>query len=229
MSQKYTVARLVVSGERFEVMVHPDRALEHKMGKPISSSQILVYESVFKDVSKGEKASEEKLKKNFGTLDPLEIVKKILADGELQLTAEQRRKLVEDKKKQIVAFISRNCADPKTGLPHPPARVEQAMAQIRVSIDPFKDAEEQAKEVIKDLRPVLPIKIEAASIEVRIHPQHASRAYGTLKAYGTIKREQWMPDGSLVAVVEMPVGVQGVFLEKLGNITRGAVESKILK
>jgi len=229
MSQKYTVARLVVSGERFEVMVHPDRALEHKRGKPISPSQILVYESVFKDVSKGEKASEEKLKKNFGTLDPLEIVKKILADGELQLTAEQRRKLVEDKKKQIVAFISRNCADPKTGLPHPPTRVEQAMAQIRVSIDPFKDAEEQAKEVIKGLRPVLPIKIEAVSIEVRIPPQHASRAYGTLKAYGTIKREQWMPDGSLVAVVEMPVGVQGVFLEKLGNITRGAVESKILK
>jgi len=229
MSQKYTVARLVVSGDRFEVMVHPDRALEYKMGKPISPSQLLVYDSIFKDVSKGEKASEEKMKKIFGTLDPSEIVTKILTDGELPLTAEQRRRLVADKKKQIVAFIARNCADPKTGFPHPPMRVETAMEQIRVSIDPFQGAEEQAKEVIKNLRPVLPIKFEAASVEVKIPPQHASRAYGTLKAYGTIKREQWMPDGSLVAVVEMPIGVQGAFLEKLGNITRGAVESKLLK
>jgi len=229
MSQKYTVARLVVSGDRFEVMVHPDRALEYKMGKPTSPSQLLVYDSIFKDVSKGEKASEEKMKKIFGTLDPSEIVTKILTDGELPLTAEQRRRLVADKKKQIVAFIARNCADPKTGLPHPPMRVEMAMEQIRVSIEPFQGAEEQAKEVIKNLRPVLPIKFEAASVEVKIPPQHASRAYGTLKAYGTIKREQWMPDGSLVAVVEMPIGVQGAFLEKLGNITRGAVESKLLK
>lgn len=229
MSQKYTVARLVVSGDRFEVMVHPDRALEYKMGKTTSPSQLLVYDSIFKDVSKGEKASEEKMKKIFGTLDPSEIVTKILTDGELPLTAEQRRRLVADKKKQIVAFIARNCADPKTGLPHPPMRVEMAMEQIRVSIEPFQGAEEQAKEVIKNLRPVLPIKFEAASVEVKIPPQHASRAYGTLKAYGTIKREQWMPDGSLVAVVEMPIGIQGAFLEKLGNITRGAIESKLLK
>jgi ribosome maturation protein SDO1 len=229
MSQKYTVARLVVSGERFEVMVHPDRALDYKMRKQVIPSQLLVYEAIFKDVSKGEKASEEKLKKIFGTLDPSEIAKKILTDGELPLTSEQRHRLVTDKKKQIVAFISRNCADPKTGLPHPPVRIEAAMDQIRISIDPFKEAEEQAKEIIKNLRPVLPIKFEAASVEIRIPPQHASRAYGTLKSYGTIKKEQWLADGSLVAVVEMPIGVQGAFLEKLGNITRGAVESKLLK
>ena len=229
MSQKYTVARLVVSGERFEVMVHPDRALEYTMGKPVPPSQLLVYDSIFKDVSKGEKAPDEKLKKFFGTLDSLEIVKKILTDGELPLTSEQRHRLIEEKKKQIVDFISRNCADPKTGMPHPPTRVETAMEQIRVSIDPFKDGEEQAKEVIKNLRPVLPIKFETASVEVRIPPQHASRAYGTLKSYGTMKKEQWLADGSLLAVVEMPIGVQGNFLEKLGNITRGTVQSKLLK
>jgi len=229
MSQKYTTARLVVSGDRFEIMVDPNKALDHKLGKEVSSTQILMYESVFKDVSKGEKASDEKLRKAFGTVDPIKVAKTILDRGELQLTAEQRKKMVEEKKRQIIAFISRHCADPRTGLPHPPMRVEQAMSQVRISVDTFKDAEEQAKEVIQVLRPVLPIKMETISVEVKIPSQHAPKAYGTLKSYGALKREEWTSEGSLVAVVEMPVGVQGPFLEKMGNITRGAVESKLLK
>lgn len=229
MSQKFTIARLMISGEKFEVMVNPNKALDYKLGKNIPPSQILMYESIFRDVSKGEKASEEKLKKIFGTLDAAKIAKTILDKGELQLSTEQRRKLVEDKRKQIITFISRHCADPRTNLPHPPLRIEQALNQIRLSIDPFKDAEEQAKDVIQALRPILPLKIEAVSIEVKIPPQYAHSSYGTLKSFGSIKREQWLSDGSLMAVIEMPVGLQGPFLEKIGNLTRGAVESKIVK
>lgn len=229
MSQKFTIARLMISGEKFEVMANPDKALDYKLGKTIVPSQLLMYESIFKDVNKGEKASEEKLKKIFGTLDVAKIAKTILDKGELQLSTEQRKKLVEEKRKQIITFISRHCADPRTNLPHPPLRIEQAMSQIRISIDPFKNAEEQAKDVIQALRPILPLKIEAVSIEIKIPPQYAHSSYGTLKSYGSIKREQWLTDGSLLAVIEMPVGLQGPFLERIGNLTRGAVESKIVK
>ena len=229
MSQKFTIARLVVSGERFEVMVNPDKALEYKLGKPVPPSQILVYDTIFRDVSKGERASEEKIRRAFGTTDPLKIVKTILDKGELQLTTEQRRRLIEDKKKQIIAFISKHCVDPRTNLPHPPLRVEQALAQAKVSIDPFKDVEEQAKEVIQALRPILPLKTELALIEVKIPPQYAPATYGTLKSFGSIKREQWLSDGSLLAVIEIPAGLQMTFLEKIGSLTKGAAQSKILK
>ncbi|RLG91622.1 MAG: ribosome assembly factor SBDS [Candidatus Hecatellales archaeon] len=229
MSQKFTIARLVVSGERFEVMVNPDKALEYKLGKPVPPSQILVYDTIFRDVSKGERASEEKIRRAFGTTDPLKIVKTILDKGELQLTTEQRRRLIEDKKKQIIAFISKHCVDPRTNLPHPPLRVEQALAQAKVSIDPFKDVEEQAKEVIQALRPILPLKTELALIEVKIPPQYAPATYGTLKSFGSIKREQWLSDGSLLAVIEVPAGLQMTFLEKIGSLTKGTAQSKILK
>ncbi len=229
MSQKFTLARLVTSGERFEIMVNPDKALQYKLGKSIPISQILVYDSVFKDVSKGERVSEEKLKRVFKTTDPIQIAKIILDKGELQLTTEQRRKLIEDKKKQIITFISKHCADPRTGLPHPPLRIEQALSQAKVSIDPFKNAEEQAKEIIQALRPILPLKIEVASIEVKIPPQYAQASYGTLKSFGSIKKEQWLSDGSLVVVIEVPAGLQGAFLEKMGNLTKGTVQTKFLK
>jgi ribosome maturation protein SDO1 len=229
MSQKYTVARLVIGGERFEVMVKPDKALEYKLGKPVSPSQILAYETIFRDVSKGEKASEEKLRKIFGTTDPVKIVKKILDRGEFQLTTEQRRKLIEDKRKQIISFISKYCIDPRTRLPHPPLRVEQAMSEAHVSVDPFKDAEEQAKQVIQALRPILPLKIELAELEVKIPPRYAAASYSILKSFGTIKKEQWLNDGSLLTLIEIPAGLQPSFVEKLGNLTRGAAQVKTAK
>jgi ribosome maturation protein SDO1 len=58
--------------------------------------------------------------KAFGTTDPLKIADLILKKGTLQLTTDQRRKMVEDKKRQIIDFISRQAVDPKTNLPHPP-------------------------------------------------------------------------------------------------------------
>jgi len=159
----------------------------------------------------------------------VKIAEAIMQRGELQLTTEQRRQLIEDKKKQIIVFICRHCVDPRTGLPHPPIRVEQAIAQVRVSIDPFEDAEEQARAVIQLLRPILPLKMEQLRLAVKIPPEHATRAYGTVKDFGTIKQEEWQADGSWVAIIEMPAGLQTSFLEKVGKLTQGTLQIKILK
>jgi len=229
MSERYTVARLTHEGEHFEILVKPQPALSYKLGKIESVSEVLVTDTIFTDANKGLKPSEDKLLKAFGTTDPLNIARVILKKGTLQLTTEQRKQLIEDKRKQIISFISRQCVDPRTNLPHPPIRVEQAMEHIHFSIDPFKGVEEQAKEVIKLLRPILPLKMEKVSVALRIPPEHASRVYGTVKGFGTIKREEWRADGSWFAVVELPAGLYGPFLEKLGEMTRGNLEAKMVE
>jgi ribosome maturation protein SDO1 len=229
MSQRYTIARLTHEGERFEILVKPDEALAYRLGKATSLSEALVSDTIFTDANKGAKPSEEKLRKAFGTTDSLKIASIILKKGILQLTTEQRKQLIEDKRKQIIAFISRHCVDPRTNLPHPPLRIQQAMQQIHCSIDPFKEAEEQAKDIIKLLRTILPLKMEQIQVAVRIPPQYASKAYGTVKGFGTIKREEWRSDGSWYAMVEMPAGLYGPFLEKIGEVTRGSAEAKLIK
>jgi ribosome maturation protein SDO1 len=229
MSDKYTTARITKSGEKFEVLVKPEPALDYKMGKPTPISQMLVIDEIYADASKGTRASVEKLRKAFGTTDPLAVAEDIMKHGELQLTTEQRRQLVEDKRKQIIAFVSRNCIDPRTGTPHPPLRIEQAFNQIRLVIDPFKPAEEQAKAVIEELRTLLPIKIDKMKIAVKIFPEHAAKAYGSIKGFGTITKEEWQADGSLVALVEMPAGVYGSFIDRIGKLTQGTVQTKVLK
>jgi len=228
MGEKYTTARINREGEHFEILVKPEKALEYRLGKDVPLSQILITETVFTDANKGTKPSEEKLRKAFGTLDLMKIAEIILKKGTIQLTTEQRRKMIEDKRKQIITIISRQCVDPKTNLPHPRLRIEQAMEQIHYSIDPFKDAEEQAKDVIKLLRAVLPLKTEQVVVNVRIPTEYAAKAYGTVKSFGTIKNEEWRADGSWRATIEMPAGLFGPFLEKLGEVTKGSGEAKIV-
>src|SRR5213593_4566127 len=228
MSDKYTTARLAKGPDHFEILVKPEPALEYKLGKQIALSQVLLIEEIYSDAGKGTRASTEKLQKAFGSADAIKVAEEIMKSGELQLTTDQRRKLVEDKRRQIVSIIIRNAIDPRTGAPHPPLRIEQAMGQIRLSIDPFKSAEEQSKQVIEELRPILPLKMEQMRIAVKVFAEHAARAYNAFKSFGTLSREEWQPDGSLVAVIEMPAGMYGSFLDRVGKMTQGTIQTKVL-
>jgi ribosome maturation protein SDO1 len=228
MSEKYTVARLTKDNEHFEILVKPEKALDYRTGKNSRITEVLVAETIFADANKGTKVSEEQMRKAFETTDPLKIADAILKKGVLQLTTEQRRKMTEDKRKQIIDFISRQAVDPKTNLPHPPLRIENAMEQIRYPIDPHKPMEEQARDIVKLLRPILPLKIEQISLGVRIPAEYSARAYGSIKNFGTIKQEEWRADGSWYGILEMPAGVYASFLNKLGEITKGSGEAKII-
>ena len=124
---KFTVVRLTLDGDKFELVVKPDPALEYKLGKRADISSVLVSDEIYSDANKGSRASGEKLMKHFKTTDATEVATQIIARGELNLTTDQRRKMVEEKRKQIVQFINRSFVDPKTHLPHPVMRIEAAM------------------------------------------------------------------------------------------------------
>jgi ribosome maturation protein SDO1 len=228
MSEKFTIARLTKDNEHFEVLVKSQKALDYRNGKISGITEALAAETIFSDANKGTRAAEDDIRKAFGTTDSLKVADIILKKGQLQLTTEQRRKMVEDKRKQIVDYISRQAVDPKTNLPHPPLRIENAMEQIRYPIDPYKSIEEQSKDIIKLLRPILPLKVEQLQIAVTIPSQHAVRAYGAIKSYGTIKREEWRGDGSWYGVMEMPAGGYASFLNKLGEVTKGTGDTKVI-
>jgi len=222
MGRKYTVVRLVRAGEKFEVLVNPDKAFDFKMGKDIPIDEVIAMDVVYTDSKKGFRASREALMKAFGTDDVMKAIEIILRKGELLLTAEQRKKLVEEKKRQIITFISKYCVDPRTKLPHPPTRIEQALEQVGYPIDPFRDAEEQAREVIERLKAVLPISMEVFVVRAIVPPEHVGRCYGVVKNYGKILKEEWGTDGSWKVELEMPAGLYGPFLEKMGELTKGS-------
>jgi len=223
--ESYTIARLV-RGETFEILVDPDNALRYKMGEKIPISKILIYEEIYTDAKKGIRASEEQLMKAFKTKDKLAVATKILTEGTLQITSEQRHKLIEEKKRQIIEFISKNAVDPRTRLPHPPQRIELAMEQAGVSIDPFIDAKEQAMKVIEKLSPILPMKVGMTRMYVRVPGEYVGKAYGLLKNVGKILKEEYKGDGSWVGEVEILVGLQADLIEKLNKLCSGRAEAR---
>ncbi|MGQ9759346.1 MAG: ribosome assembly factor SBDS [Candidatus Methanomethylicaceae archaeon] len=227
--EKSVVARLSLHGEHFEVLVDPDLAWDLKSGKEVDFKELLVSEIVYKDARKGDKASEESLTKNFGTTDMKTIVTTIIKRGELQLTTEQRRQMVENKRKQIVAFIARNCIDPQTGAPHPPIRIENAMESVRINIDPFKSVEEQAQEVIKALRTTLPLKISQVSMVVQAGRENASKVKNYLSKTVNVVKSDWLADGSWKAEIVIPAGMQQAIIDRLNELTRGSIEVSIIK
>ncbi|MEW6036503.1 MAG: ribosome assembly factor SBDS [Candidatus Micrarchaeota archaeon] len=221
------IASYEKDGKRFELYVDPDAAYAFIEKRKPDVKNILVAEEIYADAKKGEKAKASDVQKVFGTTDVVVILEFVLRNGEVQLTTEQRRKKVEERRKQIIAILLREAIDPRTKAPHTQIRLEQAMEQANIHVDPFKDPREQLEDVVKALRPLLPMKFEKVKIAVKVPAPFAHKCYGTLKNYG-IEREQWLNNGDLVVVVEIFGGLQGEFYDKLNKLTTGQVETKIL-
>jgi len=225
---KAIIARLKTSGETFEILVDADKALAYGSGAGIDiKDDVLAIDAVFKDASKGDRASEELMNKLFGTTDVYEVADKIIKKGDIQLTTEQKRRMLDERKKRIVNIISRNAINPQTNSPHPPQRIEDAMDEARVHVSLAKSAEEQVESVIKLLRPLLPIKFEKRRVAVKIPAGYSSKVQQVLREFGRVEKEEWAGNYQY-CVLEIPAGVQDDFYNKLNNLTHGEVEIKIL-
>ncbi len=224
-----TIARYSYEGEKFEILVKPDPALDFKLGKKKDISAVLVSEDIYTDSGKGTKPTNEKLLKAFKTEDLTEIAQIILEKGDLNLTTDQRRKMIEEKRKRIVEYIAKTYVDPKSHLPHPPLRIEQAMKDARVSVDPQKSVDEQVKDIVENLRSIIALKSENLQLEIIVPAQYASQSYSVLKSVGTLKKEEWQNNGSLKAILEIPAAARPNVIDRLGSITKGSATVEVMK
>jgi ribosome maturation protein SDO1 len=223
------IARLEIGGNRFEVLVDPLAVQQIKDGKSVDLRDKLALEQVFKDAKKGDKVSEEFLEKTFRTHDLLAVAKEIIQRGEVQVTTEQRHQLQAAKQRQIVQTIARNAMNPQPGAPHPPARIEAAMAEAKFHVDPFRPVDAQVQDLLVKLRPLLPIRLDVVRVRIRLPAQHYPHVIGELKGLGRLLEEQWGSDGAWSGLLEIPAGVQTELYEKLNARTRGAAETALVK
>ena len=132
------IARLKAQGQSFEILVDCSNALALREGKSMDMHDVLAAMKIFSDAKKGMDASENAMRQIFGTSDVEEVAKLIIQKGEIHLTQEYREKLREDKKRQIISIIHRNGVDPKTHMPHPPQRIENAFEEAKFHVDEFE-------------------------------------------------------------------------------------------
>jgi len=222
------VARYHKDGKRFEILIDPNLGMDLKNGKEVNFNDLLVSDDIFKDSSKGDMQSPETVKEAFGTNDVAVVVKKIIKDGEVQLTTEQRKKILERKHNEIVTFISQNALNPQTNSPHPPTRIETAMQEAKIHVDLQRSVQEQVPLILKELKKLLPISMEKLKVAIKIPTAYAGKATAIAHKYD-VKQEQWQSDGSLVVVFEIPAGLKNELFNQFNSLTHGDAETKILE
>ncbi|RLF42002.1 MAG: ribosome assembly factor SBDS [Thermoplasmata archaeon] len=224
------IARIKKGEEHFEILVDPYAVSDIIEGnKELDILEDLAVDAIFTDAKKGTHASEESLVKAFGTTDVSTIAKEIILHGDIQLTTEQRHKMQESKRKRIVDIIARDAMDPQTKMPHPRQRIERAMEEAGIHVDPFKPVSEQVKLTLQAIRSILPISMEKVRISVKIPAQYTGRGYNVVRSFGTLEREDWQSDGSWIGIIKLPAGMQNEFYDKLNEVTKGNVSTRILK
>jgi ribosome maturation protein SDO1 len=224
-------ARLESHGARFEVLVDPDAALAMKRGEFEGELEdVIAARDVFEDASRGDRPAEEDLKEVFGTTEPLEIIPEVVREGEIQITAEQRREMQEQKHRQLVNEIARNAVNPQMDdAPHPPERIESALEEAGFTVDPMEPVESQVDDALDALRPVIPIRFEEVTVAVQLPPDYAGSGQAQIREYGDLEREEWQADGSWVGVITFPAGMQNDFYDQVNEISSGEAETRIIK
>ena len=212
-----TTVRIKKNGKPFEVLVDLDSALDLKKGK-INSIEI-EGDRIFKNVKRGEVSDKSSLVEAFGTSDPEEIAIVIIKKGEILTNQEYRDEKKDQKLKQVIELISTNAIDPKTGNPLTSERIKSALREAKVNI---KDSpvEDQLKQIVSEISRILPIKIKSQKIKVSIPAMHTGQAYGLVKKY--LEKENWLSDGNLEVILEIPSGVLLDFYDKLNSVTHGS-------
>jgi ribosome maturation protein SDO1 len=224
-------ARLESHGERFEVLVDPDAALAIRRGEFEGDLEdVIAAEDVFEDASSGDRPAENALEEVFGTTDPLEVIPEVIREGEIQITADQRREMQEQKRRQLINQITRNAVNPQMDdAPHPPERIESALEETDFRVDPMEPVESQVDDALDALRPVIPIRFDTVTVAVQLPPDYAGSGQAQVREFGDLEREEWQSDGSWVGVLQFPAGMQNEFYDLVNEVSSGEAETQIIR
>ena len=217
------LARLEKGGKRYEALVDPDMVEQWKEDSSnIQLDDFMAMDEIFHDARAGERPTEDALMNTFETLDVETILNIILDKGSIQLTTAQRKARVEHMRQQIIHHIHSQAIDPKSKSPHPRTRIELALQESKYSVDPFKRLEEQIKDAIAKLKPLIPLSFESVRLAFRV----PGSAYGSvsqlLRTYQ--KKEGWLENGDWACVIEIPAGMKG---DIIGQVLKRSNDAEV--
>ncbi|MFH1403006.1 MAG: ribosome assembly factor SBDS [Candidatus Altiarchaeota archaeon] len=221
------IIRLKTRGHTFEVLADPDKALEFRSGEEVSIDNVLAVEHVFKDAKAGDKASSDLMEEAFNTSEESKVAEEVLKKGELHLTTEQKRRMLEERRKQVASLIARDAINPQTKSPHPQSRILQAMEEAKVEVTLSKSPREHVEKVLKALIPLMPIKLQKVQVALKVPAAHTGRLYEVLKEYGEVKKDEWVGQEQY-CLIEIPGGLQDELFNKLNSMTHGEISIKVL-
>lgn len=162
------IVRMKSHGIRFEIACYKNKVLNWREGIEKDINEVLQTDTVFTHVSKAIIAKENDLQKAFGTTDLEEICRKILKNGDLQVSDKEREVHMDGLFRDIVQIIVERCVHPQTSRQHTALTVENALKTIGFSVQPDHKAKPQALKAIESLESRMPESFARAKMRLRM-------------------------------------------------------------
>lgn len=214
------LVRLKKGKTTYEVMVEEGKVSKYRNGEIRNLSEVLASDIVWLQAGKGKRASAEQLQASFGTSDATEVLELIVRTGASQESEGERAQKNANKRAEVIAYIAKHYVDPKTSRAIPTSRVENALTQAKVKIDPVQPADRQAEAIVSKLADVMPIKRGGAGVvaSVTCASKLASAASSAMRKHATITRENFK-GGS--CTWEVQIHDHDQFVSALNKATKG--------
>jgi len=215
------LARLEKGGKRYEILVDSELVDAFQENpESVEIDDLLAIDEVFHDARAGDRPTEEALTSNFDTLDIVKLTQIILERGNIQLTTNQRKAMVETKRQQIIHEIHSNAVDPKTKSPHPRTRIELALEESKFNVDPFKSVDDQVKEAVAMLKPMIPLSFEAARMAFRIPAAGYQDVHQLLRVH--VEKDEWLSNGDWACIIECSAAIKDSLISKVLGKAKGS-------
>ncbi|KAI5720956.1 hypothetical protein M8J77_013874 [Diaphorina citri] len=195
------IVRMKKAGKRFEIACYKNKVISWRNNIEKDIDEVLQTHTVFTNVSKGQAANKEDLKKAFNTEDQTEICKLILMKGELQISDKERSSQIENQFKDIATIVSEKCINTETKRPFTVSMIDAGLKQIHFSVNVNKNSKQQALEVIPTLKQCM--SIERAQMRVRVEVSAGVKDVKKLKeklvkCATSVENEEWSGGGLLL-------------------------------
>ena len=111
------------------------------------------------------------------------------------------------------------------GIAYTYERIENAIKQAKIRIDPNEHAETQISRIMDALKPLIPISIEQVEVNLRIPIQFAGRVRSELSKRAVIQKDTWGAS-EWICQVRFYAGMKSEIYDTLNRLTNGQLISE---
>lgn len=162
------VVRLSRGGHRFEVACYRNKIVNYRQGTETDLSEVLQTERIFTNVSKGQFANSKTLKKCFDTTDEEEVCRFILANGDVQVSDQERAAQLESTAREVASMVSEKCVHPISRRPYTMPQIRDGMKAAGFMVHPTRNIKQQFLDCVRLLQQKQVLDIERAKMKLAI-------------------------------------------------------------